>query len=97
MRHKTRLVAKRYSQREKVNYTEVFSPIIRHTSIRNLLSIVAAQDLELEQMDVKMAFLHSHLEENIYMKQPKGFRESGSDEMICLLKKLLYGLKQSSR
>ena len=68
IRFKVRLVAKEYSQKEGIDFSEVFSPIVRHTSIRVLLSIVAAQDLELEQMDVKMAFLHGHLEERIYME-----------------------------
>ena len=70
IRFKVRSVAKGYSQMEGINFSEVFSPIVRYTSIRELLSIVAAQDLELEQMDVKTAFLHGHLEERIYMKQP---------------------------
>ena len=90
-------MAKGYSQKEGIDYSEVFSPVVRHTSIRLLLSIVAAQDLELEQMDVKTAFLHGHLEESIYMEQPPGFREPGSDGKVCLLKKSLYGLKQSPR
>ena len=90
-------MAKGYSQKEGIDFSEVFSPIVRHTSIRVLLSIVAAQDLELEQMDVKTAFLHGHLEERIYMEQPPDFRDPGSEEKICLLQKLLYGLKQSSR
>ena len=92
-----RLVSKGYSQRERVDYTKVFSSVVRHTSIRVLLSIVATQDLKLKQMDVKMAFFHSHLDKSIYVKQPKGFRESGSDGMVCLLKKSLYRLKQSPR
>ena len=70
VRYKARLIAKGYSQREGVDYSEIFSPVVRHTSIRVLLSIVAAQDMELEQTDVKMVFLHRHLEESIYMEQP---------------------------
>ena len=61
-------MAKGYSQKKDIDFGEVFSPIIRYTSIRMLLSIVAAQDLELKQMDVKMVFLHGHLEESIYME-----------------------------
>ena len=73
VRYKARFIAKGYSQRKGIDYSEIFSPVVRHTSIRVLLSIVAAQDLELEQMDVKMVFLHEHLEESIYMEQPWGF------------------------
>lgn len=52
-------------------------------------------DLELHQMDVKTAFLNGHLQEEIYMKQPEGYTVSGSEHLVCRLKKTLYGLKQS--
>ena len=68
-----RLVAKRYSQKEGIDFDEIFSPIVIYTFIRVLLSIVVAQDLELEQMDIKMAFLHGHLKESIYMERPPWF------------------------
>lgn len=61
-----------------------------------MLSLVARFDLELDQMDVTVAFLHGELEETIYMKQPQGFEE-GKLEDVCLLKRPLYGLKQSPR
>ena len=70
IRYKARLVAKGHSQKEGINYNVVFSPVVRHTSIRVLLSIMAVHDLELEQMDVRIAFLHGDLEEEIYMEQP---------------------------
>ena len=75
-------MAKGYSQKEGIDFSEVFSPVVRHTSIRVLLSIIAAQDLELEQMDVKMTFLHGHLEERIYMEQPPDFRDPGSEGKV---------------
>jgi len=68
IRYKARLVAKGFSQKEGVDFNEIFSPVVRHTSIRVMLAIVANQDLELEQLDVKNAFLHGRLEENILMK-----------------------------
>jgi len=58
---------------------------------------VAQGDFELEQLDVKTIFLHSELEERIYMKQPKGFFQEGQENKLCLLKKSLYELKQSPR
>lgn len=57
-RYKSRLVAKGYSQKEGIDYQEIFSPVVKHVSIRVMLSIVVDQDLELEQLDVKTAFLH---------------------------------------
>ena len=66
-KYKACLVAKGYSQVEGVDYGEIFSPVEKMTSIRFLLSIAAAYDLEIEQMDVKTSFLHGDLEEEIYM------------------------------
>lgn len=96
-RYKARLVAKGFSQVEGIDYTEIFSPVVKHTSIRILLAIVALNNLELEQLDVKTAFLHGNLEEQIYMQQPEGFVVEGKEDHVCLLKKSLYGLKQSPR
>jgi len=61
------LVVKGYAQREGIDYNEVFSPVVKHSSIRILLGLVAQFELELDQLDVKTAFLHSNLEEEIYM------------------------------
>ena len=94
---KARLVAKGYSQRKGIDYDEVFSPVVRHTSIRILLALVASYDMELEQLDVKTIFLHGDLEEVIYMEQPEGFMQPGTEHLVCRLKKSLYGLKQSPR
>jgi hypothetical protein len=69
-KHKARLVAKGYSQVEGIDFGEIFSPVVKLTSIRFLLSVAAAFDFEVEQMDVKTTFLHGDLEEEIYMKQP---------------------------
>ena len=62
-----------------------------------LLSIAAALDYEIWQMDVKTAFLNGNLDERIYMAQPDGFIEKGNEGKVCELHKSIYGLKQASR
>lgn len=57
--------------------------MVKLTTIRLVLGIVAAEDLHLEQLDVKTVFLHGDLEEDIYMKQPVGFSEKGKENMVC--------------
>jgi hypothetical protein len=76
---------KGFEQREGIDFNEVFSPIVRHTSIRVVLAIVALFDLELEQLDVKTAFLHVDLGEEIYMTQPQGFFAPGQEHLVCRL------------
>lgn len=96
-RYKARLVAKGFTQKERVDFNEVFSPVVKHSSIRLLLAVTAFYDLELDQMDVRTALLRGNLDEEIFMTQPEGFIEEGSEDLVCLLKKSLYGLKQSPR
>jgi hypothetical protein len=91
------LVAKGYSQILGINFNDVFFLVVKHSSIRTLLSIVAIHDYELEQLDVKIVFLHGELEEDIYMNQPEGFIILRKENLVCKLKKSLYGLKQSPR
>ena len=97
VRYKARLVAKGYAQKEGIDYNEVFSPVVKHSSIRILLALVAQFNMELVQMDVKTAFLHGDLEEEIYITQPDGFKVAGKEDWVCKLSKSLYGLKQSPR
>ena len=67
--------------------------MVRHTSIRILLALVALNDYELEQLKVKTAFLYGELEEEIYMRQPNVYVVEGKEDHVFLLKKFLYGLK----
>ena len=87
VRYKARLVAKGYAQKESIDYNEVFSPVVKHTSIRILLALVAHYDLELAQLDVKTAFLHGDLDEEIYITQPDGFKVAGKENWVCKLRK----------
>jgi hypothetical protein len=75
----------------------VFSPVVKYSSIQTFFSIVAIHDLELEQLDMKIAFLHGEHEEEIYMDQPEEFIVPGKEDYVCKFKRSLYGLKQSPR
>lgn len=96
---KARYVAKGYNQTEGIDYHETFAPTANLTSVRALMQIAAQKDLLVHQMDVKTAYLHAPIEEDIYLEQPEGFEETSDigDKLVCKLKKSLYGLKQSGR
>jgi len=74
---------KGFQQREGIDFTEIFSPVVKMTTIRVILSIVAVENLHLEQLDVKTTFLHRDLEEEIFMAQPKGFEVQGKENLVC--------------
>ena len=92
-RFKMCLVVKDYAQKSEIDFDEIFSLVVRLTTIRIVLVIMAVMDLELKQIDIKMAFLYSDLEQEMYMTQPEGFIEKGKEELVCRLNKSLYGLK----
>ena len=96
-RYKGRLVAKGFSQKAGIDFHEIFSPVVKIVSIRIVLALVVLLDLELQQLDVKIAFLHGDLDEEIYMEQPEGFVQHRNAKFVYRLKKSLYGLKQSPR
>jgi hypothetical protein len=96
-KYKAQLVTKGYSQVEGIDFSEKKFPVAKLTSIRFLLSLAATFDLEVEQMDVKTTFLHGDLDEEIYMKQPKGFTVKGKKALVCKLNNSFYDLKQSPR
>jgi transposase InsO family protein len=97
VRYKARLVAKGFTQRPGIDYEETYSPVVRHDSLRAVLAITAAENLEMVQLDVKTAFLNGDLHEELYMFQPTGFEIEGQEDLVCRLNKSLYGLKQASR
>ena len=96
-RFKARLVVKGFAQKNGIGFDEIFSPVVKMTSIHTVLSIVATKDLHLEKLDVKIAFLRGDLDEEIYVAQPQGFEVKGKENLVCKLKKSLYGLKQAPR
>jgi hypothetical protein len=94
-RYKERLVSKGFQQVHGIDYDETFTLVVKMDSIHLALAIVTTKGWEVHQMDVKNAFLHGDLSEDIYMEQPPGFIQDSS--LVCRLKKSLYGLKQASR
>jgi hypothetical protein len=95
--YKARLVAKGFTQTYGIDYEETFAPVAKMNSIRVLLSMAANLNWPLHQFDVKNAFLHGDLEEEVYMEILPGLEDSSSAGKVCKLKKALYGLKQSPR
>ncbi|KAF3336516.1 Retrovirus-related Pol polyprotein from [Carex littledalei] len=63
-------------------------------SIRVVLGLAASLNLEIEKLDVKTAFLHGNLEEELYMEQPEEFVENDKEDMVCKLRRSFYGLKK---
>ncbi|KAJ9539459.1 LOW QUALITY PROTEIN: hypothetical protein OSB04_032192 [Centaurea solstitialis] len=96
-KYKARLVAKGYRQKESQDFFDTYSPVTRITSIRTLMAIAAIHNLEIHQMDMKIAFLNGELDEEIYMQQPEGFVAKGQKNKVSKLVKSLYGLKQAPK
>lgn len=96
-KYKARLVAKGYVQKHGIDYDEVFAPVARIETIRLIIALAASHGWEVHHLDVKTAFLHGELKEEVYVLQPEGFEIKGSEEKVYKLTKALYGLKQAPR
>ena len=95
--HKASLMAQGFSQAYGLDYTETFYLVARLSSIRVLFFVALNQAWPLHQLDVSNAFLYGDLAEQVYMEQPPGYVAQGESSLMCLLKKAIYGLKQSPR
>nr|GEU84807.1 retrovirus-related Pol polyprotein from transposon TNT 1-94 [Tanacetum cinerariifolium] len=97
LKNKTRLVAKRYRQKEGINFEESFAPVARIEAIRIFIANATSRNMTIYQMDVKMAFLNGKLNKEVYVSQPEGFVDPDHPTHVYRLKKALYGLKQAPR
>nr|GEV17425.1 retrovirus-related Pol polyprotein from transposon TNT 1-94 [Tanacetum cinerariifolium] len=97
IRNKSRLVVRGYRQEDGLDFEESFAPVARMEAIRIFLAYAAHKSFTVFQMDVKTAFLHGLLKEDVYVCQPEGFIDSDHPSYVYKLKKALYGLKQAPR
>nr|GEW88632.1 ribonuclease H-like domain, reverse transcriptase, RNA-dependent DNA polymerase [Tanacetum cinerariifolium] len=97
IKHKARLVAKGYIQQHGIDFEEVFAPVARIETMRLPLAIAATNKWEVHHLDVKSAFLHGDLKEEVYVTQPEGFIKDQNNGKVYRLIKALYGLRQAPR
>jgi len=96
-RRKARWVVHGFSQHPGLDFDQTFSPVVKPATIRTVLHLAAARNWPVHQLDVKNAFLHGDLTEQVYCQQPAGFADPARPDAVCLLRKSLYGLKQAPR
>nr|GEY26155.1 hypothetical protein [Tanacetum cinerariifolium] len=97
IRNKSRLVVRGYRQKEGIDFKESFAPVARMEAIRIFLAYVAHKSFTVFQMEVKTAFLHGLLKEDVYVCQPEGFIDADHPSHVYKLKKALYGLNKHQR
>jgi hypothetical protein len=96
-RYKARWVLRGFTQRLRVNYDETFSPVTKPATVRTVLATAVSHNWPIQQLNVKNVFLHVTLIETVYCCQPTGFVDPAHPDLVCHLRKSLYGLKQASR
>ncbi|GKE06455.1 retrovirus-related pol polyprotein from transposon TNT 1-94 [Tanacetum coccineum] len=96
-RFKATLVAKRFNQKEGIDYKETVAPLAKMVSFRALIAIATHHNWIIEQLDINNAFLHGDLYEEVYMTVPQGYSSTLPPNSVCKLKKSLYGLKHAYR
>jgi hypothetical protein len=95
VKHKARLVARGFVQREGIDFDDTFAPMARMESVRLLFALAAQEGWRVHHMGVKSAFLNDDLKEEVYVHQPLGFAIPGKEGKVLRLRKALYGLRQA--
>ena len=96
-RYKARFVAKGFRQVYGLDYDETFAAVVHMPSLRVIIAIAAQENLELEQLDVDVAFLNGQIDKDIYIQQPPGYEDPDYPDWVWKLNKSLYGLKQACK
>jgi hypothetical protein len=97
VKHKGRLVARGFVQREGIDFDDTFAPVARMESVQLLFALAAQEGWRVHHMDIKLAFLNGDLKEEVYVHQPPGFMIPGKEGKELRLWKALYGLRQAPR
>ena len=95
VKHKARLMAQGFVQREGIDFEKVFASVACMESVRLLLALAAAKDWRVHHLDIKSAFLNGELAETVFVRQPPGFAIKGEEHRVLRLRKALYGLRQT--
>ena len=97
VRNKARLVCKGYSQQEGIDYEETYALVVTMEAVRMILAYAVNKKFKVYHMYVKSFFLNGELEEDVYNEQPKSYPLTEEKNIVCRLKKALYGIKQAHR